>query len=294
MKNLLKYLNLIIKKYSNYIKIAISVVILCLIFQKIDFGTSISMIKQVNIKIILILLLISVVKFFTQAINWKFCLKITENDNVSFKQVIKTHLIGLALRFFMPGGHATFGKMFYFGENNRKSTFFSVLIEKFFMSWIIVFAASLALLSYFNKWHYLLGAIALLIALVPILLPLFFRKLVKFEILENYYSSLSLIILIQMGFILLTLMQYHLLLEAILGYDIPFIKLSTYIALILTANLIPITYSGLGLRETASALLLPQMGISAEVAVGTSLIIFIFNAVIPALPGIYYLIRKTN
>jgi hypothetical protein len=38
--------------------------------------------------------------------------------------------------------------------------------------------------------------------------------------------------------------------------------------------------------------MLTKLGIPVEIAVSTSLIIFLFNAVLPALPGIYFIARN--
>ena len=102
----------------------------------------------------------------------------------------------------------------------------------------------------------------------------------------------------QIIFEFLTFFQYYILLQFFINMNLSFYEVALCISLILVANTIPITFSGLGLRETASAFLLPKIGIPVEIAVGVSLIIFLFNAILPALPGILlialYKKNKTN
>jgi hypothetical protein len=192
----------------------------------------------------------------------------------------------------MPGGHATFGKVFYINPDKRKETFYSILIEKFILTWVILFFATWANVIVFGKWLIPSVIFAIIISFLPFVAPLIFRRYVSIDFLENYYLSLPKILMSQVTFVILTFVQYYVLINSIGNINVSFINLSTTVALILVANIIPITFSGLGLRETASALLLPRLGVPVEVAVGASLIIFLFNAVVPAIPGLWYLREK--
>ena len=58
------------------------------------------------------------------------------------------------------------------------------------------------------------------------------------------------------------------------------------------ANIIPITYSGLGLRETFAINILAKADAVPEVAVTSSLTIFFFNLVLPALLGLYFILNS--
>ena len=64
------------------------------------------------------------------------------------------------------------------------------------------------------------------------------------------------------------------------------------VPLIMIANIIPITVSGLGIRETFALEVLGNFGIEPELAVGTSLTVFFINTVLPALIGLYFLVTK--
>ena len=292
MKQKLESIRLFFIKYSNIIKIIVSITILLFIFQKVDFGASISVISKLGFQIIAVLALTTAFQFATQMGQWLLCLNITGKSEYTIDEIIKTHMIGLALRFFMPGGYATFGKIFYLDQNRKKDTFVSILIEKFFSNWIIIFTASLASLLFFDKWMILLTIFVVIVAFLPIFIPVFLKRFIKFEIIEEYYSTLPKIMINQIIYVLLIFLQHYLLLSTIMGIDLPFVQLSSAIALTLVANVIPITFSGLGLREIAYAMVLPYVGVPAEIAVGASLVIFLFNSVIPAIPGLYYIIRK--
>jgi uncharacterized membrane protein YbhN (UPF0104 family) len=192
----------------------------------------------------------------------------------------------------MPGGYATFGKVIYVAPDRKKETFYSIVIEKFFLTWTVLFFASWSFIVFYQKWAISYVLIAIFISLLPFILPLLMRRYVSREILENYYRSVFFIIMTQLLYTIMTFIQYYILLSAFSEHSLSFMSVSLIISMILLANIIPITYSGLGLREAASALLLPTIGIPVEIAVGTSLIIFLINAVIPALPGIYFIAKR--
>ena len=273
-------------KYKVIIQITISIIILIIIFQKIDFRVVISMLFELDLGLFIILLCISAIKLFTQVLNWSLCLKIF-SPPYPLSTILKTHLIGLALRFIVPGGFGIFGKAFYINKE-LKQTVYSVVVEKFFIFWVICFFAGWAIIISpinfpLSIIHY---PLSIIITISPLLLIFIFKELIKNS---NYIKTFPKIMISQIVFEILTFTQYFLLLQFFLQIGLSFFDVSICIALILVANIIPITYSGLGLREAASALLLPKIGIPAEIAVGASLIIFLLNAVIPALPGVVFI-----
>jgi len=281
--------------YKNYFKILISLIIMTIIFYRIKNTSDIKdiflpIIQNTSLLSLSLLICISIIKFFSQVFNWHFVLKINHNYNCTFRQVIKTHLIGLALRFFMPGGHATFGKVFYMNPERKKETFFSIIAEKFFQSWIIWFFAGWSFMFFYDKNYIFLFLIALLISIIPFILPRIFKKYLNNTVKYNYYMILPKIIFSQTAFVFMTFLQYYIILSQI--SQIRFFNTAVSVSLILVANTIPVTFSGLGLRETAAALILPKYGISIELAVGASLIIFILNSVIPAIPGCFLINTK--
>jgi len=309
MKGFFSLCKELLKKYGTYIKIAISVIILYVIFSKIDARATFALFLQLRWYILLLVLVITVVKFFSQVVTWRLCLEVFNLAEFPFKKVVRTHFIGLALRFFLPGGYATFGKAVYFPREDSKSTLLSVLLEKFFGIWVIIFFLSVTYMmnpvmsvtlegnvappsTLAFAGRLLLHICGVLVILFPFILILIVRRFVGQQIIERYITALPLVLLAQMVYILLTATQYYVLLRVFTDLDLNFLKVSLPVAMILCANIIPITYSGLGLREAAAALFLPKLGVLPEVAVGVSLIIFFLNSVLPALPGVYYIVRK--
>ncbi len=280
-----------IKKRLGFIlKLLISLVILIFIYSKIDMGMFATNITKLSFITIIVLLVTAILKHFTQGFNWYYALSINPKYKPSTYDIIKSYLIGISLGFVLPGGYATYGKM-YFIENSKKATFVSVLIEKFFQTWGNLFYASIATIFYFKNIALSLRLlIFFLITFSPLVLLILIYFIPRFRIhLPVLKKIFPKIILSQLIYIPLTVIQYWFILKSFT--DITFIQSCISTTLILSANVIPITFSGLGLREYFAIKVLAQYGISNTSAVTAALIIFFINSVIPALIGLVYIVK---
>ena len=278
------------KKIGFVLKIAISATILIFIYSQIDVKLFVGNIGQLSFLTILILIITSLMKHVTQGLNWYYALSINPKYKPSWFEITKSYLIGISLGFVLPGGYATYGKM-YFIENSKKATFVSVLLEKFFQTWGNLVYASIAAIFFFPNFNlYLRLSVALIVAISPLILLLIIFFIPRFKVhLPILKSIFPKIITSQLIYIPLTIIQYWLILRSFT--DITFIQSCISTTLILSANVIPITYSGLGLREYFAIKVLSQYGITNTAAVTTALIIFFMNSVLPALVGVFYIVR---
>jgi len=281
------------KKLLFFFKIFISIIILFFLLRKIDFIHIISIFKQIKFGTIMFLFFTTVVKLFIEIINWKMFLQINPQYRPKIGEIIKSHFIGHSLRFLVPGGHGIIGKI-YFVENKKKDTFLSLSIEKFFQIWLIIVFAAFASIFYFKEINlYLKFLLLLLIFSLPFLLIL--SNKIKFlrnykSYITKYQTRIPLIISLQIFYMTITVLQYFMILS--LFSEITFFQTMISIPLVLFANIIPITYAGLGLRETFAIKVLTNYQIQSEIAVTASLIVFLFNSVLPALVGLYFIVRK--
>ncbi len=278
------------KRISFSLKIIISLVILVFIYSKIDVSMFMTNIRQLSFMTIVLLVITAILKHITQGLNWYYALSINTKYKPTTHEIIKSYLIGLSLGFVLPGGHATYGKM-YFIENSKKATFASVLIEKFFQTWGNLFYASFAVIYFFKSldlWIRLL--IPITITLSPLVLLAIIYFIPRFRqylpVLKKIFPK---IILSQMIYIPLTVIQYWLILISFT--DITFFQTCISTTLILSSNVIPITFSGLGLREYFAIKVLSQYGITNTAAVTVALLIFFINMLLPALIGVIYIVN---
>ncbi len=287
-------MNKIFKSRIFYvIKIAITLTILYFIFHKIDFKQLGKAILAIDSKTLLLLLITTGSKLFIEVYNWSRYLKVNPDYELTWKDIFRSHMIGHSLRFLIPGGHAVVGKM-YFVNNSKKLSFLSVGMEKFFQIWINLVFAAFASIFYFREQTILLTIIVFLIILFLPFLLYYTRHLSRKKNWEKYFLSYRKIIpriaILQGCYMAITIFQYFLLLNVFKAFHIFSAIIS--IPLILFANIIPITYAGLGLREKFAMEILAKYDISVEIAVATSLVIFLLNSVLPAIIGVVCLLKN--
>ena len=79
------------------------------------------------------------------------------------------------------------------------------------------------------------------------------------------------------------MLQFHLLLSAF--GPAPAGATLFVLPLVVLSNLIPLTISGVGVREWASVILFRQYGVGGPVAVNVALLLYVFNSLLPGLAG---------
>lgn len=274
-----------------FLKLALSVFILWQIFKKVDLVGALKDITSLPAYLILLLIAISFIRHTLQFHNWYYSLRINAKFTAKKKAVVCSYLIGQTLRFAVPGGPASFAKIFYVPNNSVVSSFWSSIAEKSVMTWVTWTFTILAGMFYYTKFPLWIWIILLLFfLLLPFLVKWgfgFSRYLASLKPL--YAAQMPKIITVQVLSTILCYVQYWLILNCLL----PLSFWQTLIRMALTqfSNTIPITISGLGLREGFAIHFLAGTGFSAEQAVFTTLTLFFIHDVLPALIGIFFLLQ---
>ncbi|MFO7897414.1 MAG: lysylphosphatidylglycerol synthase transmembrane domain-containing protein [Candidatus Cloacimonadales bacterium] len=276
-------------------KIVITLLILFFIFKNISVHQLLSNFKHIGWNTLLLLLLSTSAKYYIRFYNWGKYLKINPDYQPQNNEVLKSTFIGTALQFLLPGGYGTFGKMYYV-ENDKGATFVSVTLEKFFLTWTNLTAAAFASIFFFKHWpFYARISIFSLMLILPFLLFFAqnFLQHSKYErflaYLKAYKNITPRIIALQFIYLFITFYQYHLILNTFSQISFARIIIST--PLVILANTIPISYSGLGLRETFALEVFSRYGIPSEVIITATLSVFFFNSVLPALVGLGIILK---
>lgn len=281
------------RRILYFLKFFVAFAILFFIFRRIELRDTIYHFSKLNFGLIFIILLSSLLKILLQIINWFNLVNLDPKFRPKLQEVISSYFVGIALRFLVPGGHAVFGKM-YFIENRKKATFVSVGLEKFVQTIAICWSASLAAIFFYSE---IPGEIFLLIFGMLTFLPLFLyllSKRSKYRIIKEfrrgYIRKIFKLFFYQILFILITIIQYYIIIKFFEPINF-LISLKT-VPIILLANIIPITFSGLGFRESFSIYFFSKSGIDPISSLTTSLTIFIFNSILPALVGTVFILKK--
>ena len=284
---------LIKNRYFYFIKIIITATILYFIFRKINFHQLYLSFIDLKLSYIFLIVITAGIKIFIEYVNWGHFLKINPEYNPKKSEIFNSHMIGHALRFLIPGGHAVIGKM-YFVKNEKKLSFMSIGIEKFFQIWMNLLFASFAAIFYFRRQFILPTIIAFIfIIFLPFIIYLLKhldRKNNLAIYFRQYWKIIPRIFIMQILYMFITIFQYFILLNNFISFH--FFSAVVSIPLILFSNLIPITYAGLGLREKFAIEVLAKYEISSETAITVTLTVFIFNVLLPALIGLFYIIKS--
>lgn len=133
----------------------------------------------------------------------------------------------------------------------------------------------------------------MLILISPFLIYIFsyfFRKQLVKDYFDNYIRIVPRIIAMQIVFSFLSFVQYYIILNNFLKIDLWKIIIS--IPLIHISHILPISFSGFGVREIFAINIFSRFNITPEEAISTTLTIFFVNTVLPAFVGLIILLTS--
>jgi glycosyltransferase 2 family protein len=281
------------KKILGILKYPLTIIILVIVLRTIDLSQLSGILRNLKPGFLFALLFISIVKIFLQFTNWSIFLKLIPGVRLKLSERITSFFVGISFRMISPGGVGVYGRMLYLSVR-KKDSFLSITYEKFVQSWCTIFFASVASSLYFGEMPVIFKyALPLVSLALPFLLlvrsPL---KTKYYQYFQQYKTNLIPALLLQVTINLLTIVQYKVF---FLNYtEFSIMSAIKSVPLIQAGNLIPITISGLGIREYLAMNVYPSMGISKELAVSCALTIFCLSNLLPAVIGLFILLFKSD
>jgi len=280
------------KKVIFVIKILVTIIIVFLISKKVDFLQLIRDFQHISLLTVLIIFSTTLIKLFIQFNNWGKYLHINPDYHSQKNEVLKSYFIGMALHFILPAGLGFFGKV-YFVNNKKSATAASVGVERIFVTWKNLFFASFAAIFYFSNFNLIF--LLILIFFTPLLLYLFSfitRKDNLKKFFKNYLKIIPRIIVMQIIFTFISFFQYYIILKNFA--KISFFDVMISVPLVHISHILPVSFSGFGMREIFAIEVFSRFNINPEAAVTTTLMIFFMNSVLPAFVGAYLLLRANK
>jgi len=279
------------KSLSYIAKALFTLLLLYLIFRRIDLAAALQNAGRLSLVSVLSVLALSALRHFIQCNNWRCALHLNPGYIYDRRQVRDSYLLALPLRFLIPGGHAAFAKIFYLKNTSLLASFIATSAERLFMSWATWTFAAIAAFFFFPGLNIYLRILFILIAaFLPLWTALLMRMKPSFRPhLPAYAAQAPKMMLLQIANTLLMFLQYYIILNQLGMIS----AIDTWLGMGLTnlSNSIPITISGLGLREGFAIHFLQAFDFSSEQAVAATLSLFIFHDLIPALIGAVVLFR---
>lgn len=308
------------KKTLNFIvRLAATVGIMYLIFTKIDFSKTVSLVMASDPMWMLMAVLFVFIMSFLIAFRWHQIMK-SYNISVGLHKSFRVYMIAFFFNNFLPSmvGMDVVRAAYVTGDERKLShVASSIIIERWigFLGIIVcITVAPLFFLKEANlKYIYIVSgtgiamSVAFIIALTDKVYGFFSRMFMKIKILKagerimGLYDALREIrghkrmflenllysVIIQLTFVVI---NYFIVLS--IHVDIPVSKLIMYIPVISVVTSIPLTINGLGLREWSYAVLFGTAVM--QEAVTLSLVFYILTVICSLLGAVYFMFEKRS
>ena len=279
-------------RFVFILKYFIGIFLLGWILWHVDRRRLVETILSIDLKTISLVLIFSVSVITLQYQRWKFLVK-ANSVNYNPKDLLPAFFAGFAFRLMLPGGHAEITKVFLMpGKKSGKVLAFGLekFLETYFKFLLVIAAVPYLFTSYQGLW-YLTAAGVIALFFLPYLLRS--RLVQRFHEKETEHNkTVTLTLLYSMAVFLGLSTEYYVLLNG--SYTISFFNTMIAVIFIWGAGLIPISVSGVGVRENVAVFLLARYAIPDSAAVGFSLLIFFLNTIIPAIIGAIFIYRKRD
>jgi len=308
-----------IKKYAFLlIKISVGVGLLTYLIHKISFRTIIESLNSVNLFYLSLAFLLAVLNIYLQFYRWKILVK----NEISFqddKSILKSLLIGFSAGTFTP---ARAGEYFLRKLTLKDLSLSSVItltfIDKMMLLINVVFWGALVsfgmMIFYYNVDAYVTVSLFIIFAtfFAALFMIMYSRRFYndlrelksrfnfKLSFLKKLLEPLSdlnnqliskLILIAFMNYIIIVL-QFSLIVFSFNSNANFELLIIASIMVYFTKTLIPsVTLGEIGIREGAAIYFFGLFGCSEVAAFNSSMLLFIFNLLLPSVIGLYLLLR---
>jgi hypothetical protein len=280
-----------IKQITIYFaQICIGIALVVWILSQVDREKFLEYYENLSFISLTIILTLSAVGLYLQFRRWKY---LVERYSIHFKlaDLLPSFFAGYAFRLLIPGGHAEFSKIFLLpGKKRGKVLAFGM--EKFAQALIKIFALLIVLPLTFPDFR-IYSILALLMLIIGYFLFPRIPIIKNFQEKDvNYHRVIGMNLIFAAGIFIIMGLQYYLLLNQVN----PISLIATYQTSVYlwSAALVPVSVSGLGVREGLAVYFFNYYAVSAANAVATSLFLFTINTIVPALIGVYYIYRHRD
>ena len=287
------------KIYIFALKLAVSSASLFLIFRKTDIEHVAYILKSIGLASFLTVSAVYVVAQLVSTVRWRTLM----TDRFPVRKLFSLYMIGAFFSTFLPGligGDAI--RAYYLNKDARKisATLASVFMDRY-IGFVSLMAIGIAAFPFSlgsfagSPYTWLMPVIFVSFVVASILF--FSLQLGKrFRIMTEFYdyfpllrerkgtiaSAFALSAIIQfMNFFMVILLAWR------MGLPVSLLQFAVFLPIVITVSSLPISISGIGVREGAFVILLGLIGVSPEAATSLSLSWF-FSVVIGSLPGLAF------
>lgn len=306
------------KRYTYLlIQIVVSVVLVFFVFENIHFSDLSGAFKNARIKYIILALVFSIPAWIIGIFKWQFLANTTMDKSPPFKFFVSYYLIGHFYALFLPGGQILGEGMKAWRISNKSELkhqlYLSVFADRVagfialgclvlisFLTQSVLHGDKLSILSFTASIAITLVGIIIFFSrtlleymyMIPEYLAKFFPvfiaghvAILKGHLLEYQRHKKSTLISIGIGAVtqlVWVLITYLIVIS--FNFHVPFLFIAWTFLIMSVATFLPVSYAGLGVREGTFVYFFSLMGISKELALSVSLVLFSFQ-ILAALVG---------
>lgn len=279
------------------LKLGVSAASLFIIFSKAETGKIISLLTGMGLPPLLTASGIYLVALMVSTARWKLLLP----ERFTFRRLFSLYLIGSFFGRFLPGmigGDAV--RAYYLNKDARKIglTLASIFMDRY-LGYVSLMTIGLAVTPFAFRFF---GESPFRFVIPVVFVAFMFGSILFFRLrlggrlrgLADFYGYLSslrtrkdavvkallLSFIIQgLNFLMVVVLAWG------IGVEIPILVLSVFLPIVITITSLPISISGLGVREGSFVILLGMIGIRPEAATSISLAWFL-SFLVGSLPGV--------
>lgn len=287
------------------VKLAVSGLSLYIVLANNDIGHMVDMLRGIGPLVFFSASSLYILSLAAATIRWRLLLP----WEYSFRKLLSLYMIGSFFSSFLPGvigGDVV--KAYYLNKDAKKisHTLASIFMDRYLGYVSLVLIGIIAFpfsLKFFGGSPYKWVMPAIFVSFVVGSFLFFGLQLGRrFRTVSEFYDyfgtlwgkpgvmvkAVLISALIQLtGFLAVAM------LSRAMGQQIPFLTLFVFLPIIITITTIPISISGLGVREGAFVVLLGLIGVRSEAATSLSLAWF-FSSFVGSLPGLVAYMRHTT
>ncbi len=288
------------------LKLTVSAVSLSIVFSKTDIREIVFMFRKIGLFYFLLASLLYILSLLVSTSRWKLLLP----EKFTFRRLFSLYMIGSFFSSFLPGvigGDVV--KAYYLNKDAKKLslTLASIFMDRYlgYVSLMVIGIAAFPFtLGFFRGSVYRWVMPAIFVSFVIGSVLFFGLKIGKrFRTVSEFYDYFVSLRarkdVIAKAVALSFLLQFMCfgavaLLASAMGENIPVLLLFVFLPIVITISSLPISISGLGVREGSFVILLGLIGVRPEVATSLSLSWF-FSIFVGSLPGLgAYIIHTGN
>lgn len=283
--------DMIQKRLLFVAKYLIGLILLGWVLYRVDRRQMLQTLLELKGVSVLAVIFLSTFNIGIQFVRWRY---LVSSHSVHFesRDLLPSFFAGFAFRLMLPGGHAEITKVFLLpGRKSGKVVAFTV--EKFFQTYIKLLLVLLVFPLFYPDYRWWLWLLAAVVLLAYFFLPALWGQqfMQRFREKEMHYPRIFLLTFCySLAVYLFMLLQYYILLND--AHTIGWWDTAKSVTMIWGAALLPISVSGLGVRENLAVYFLSAYAIPPSTAVGVALLLFGFNMLLPALIGVVFIVRR--